>query len=155
MKKLFVLLCLFFIAMGYGQKIRYEKGKFYQNGDQISTYETKQKVITNHEAYQYFKASKTKEGVGGFLLGLGIGLTVGDAVKGLVSDTEYPSGFTYAGGALMVASIPILSGRTKKMEKAIELYNKNLQPTLGYQEKKNFSMNLIANTNGYGFQILF
>src|SRR5262245_24391870 len=114
MKKLFTLFCLFVLTVVSAQEISMKKGKFFKNGAQISTYEAKQLIITNPEAYKYFKTAKTKEGFGGFLLGAGIGLVVGDVVKGLVSDTEYPSGFTYVGASCIVVSIPVLLGRTKK-----------------------------------------
>src|SRR5688572_798084 len=153
MKNLLTLICLFILTMASAQEIKMEKGKFYKNGAQISSYETKQLMITNPEAYKYFKKAKTKEGFGGFLLGLGIGLTVGDVVKGLVSDTDYPSGFTYVGATCIVAAIPVLSGRKKKLEKAIEIYNKGLQPTT--TDTTNFDLNILANANGYGLQITF
>lgn len=151
MKNVLTLLCFFLLTLASAQEIKMERGKFYQNGVQISSYETKNLLKSNNEAYGYFKSAKSKEGVGGFLLGLGIGLTVGDAVKGLVSDTDYPSGFTYVGAGCIAASIPVLSGRKKKLEKAVELYNKGLKAT----GSTDFNMNILANNNGYGLQITF
>ncbi len=101
-----------------------------------------------------YKKSRTKESVGGLLLGAGIGLIVGDVVKGLVSDTEYPSGFTYVGAGLMGISIPVLIGRTRMRDKSIELYNESTKgnsPKLGY----NFDMKIITNTNGIGLNVTF
>jgi hypothetical protein len=118
MKKSITLFCLFMLTIVSAQEIKLEKGKFYQNGTQISSYEAKKLLEPNTEAYQLFKSAKNKEGIGGFLIGLGIGLTVGDVVKGLVSDAKYPSGFTYVGAGCIAASIPVLSGRKKKLEKS-------------------------------------
>ena len=129
MRNLFILVSLFILTVASAQEITMKKGKFYKNEAQISTWETKQLMITNPEAYKYFKSAKNKEAWGGFLIGAGIALTVGDLVKGLVSDADYPTGFTYVGAGCLAASIPILSGRKKKMEKALEIYNKGLQPT--------------------------
>ncbi|KIX20002.1 hypothetical protein SY27_15910 [Flavobacterium sp. 316] len=101
-----------------------------------------------------YKKSKRKEAVGGFLLGAGIGLIVGDVVKGLVSDVDYPSGFTYVGAGLIAVSIPVLSGRKKMLNTSIEIYNEGVKgstPTLGY----NFDMNIITNQNGIGLNITF
>lgn len=151
MKNVLTLLCFFLLTVASAQEIKMERGKFYQNGVQISSYETKNLLKSNNEAYTYFKSAKTKEGVGGFLLGLGIGLTVGDLVKGLVSDADYPSGFTYVGAGCIAASIPVLSGRKKRLEKAIELYNNGLKAT----GSSDFNMNILANSNGYGLQITF
>ena len=155
MKKLFTLLSFLFVMSAFAQKITMERGKFYANGNQISTYETKKMLGSNHEAITLFKKGKTKEGVGGFLLGFGIGMVAGDAVVGLVSDSDYPSAMTYIGGASIVASIPVLSGRTKKIKQAIEVYNKGVEPTLGFQKPNTLEMNVIANSNGYGLQIRF
>ncbi|ESU26612.1 hypothetical protein FLJC2902T_25860 [Flavobacterium limnosediminis JC2902] len=152
MKKTLTLFCLFLLTAVSAQQITMEKGKFFKNGEQISSWETKQLMITNPEAYKHFKSAKTKEGFGGFLLGLGIGLTIGDIVKGAVSDTDYPSGFTYVGASCIVASIPVLSGRKKKLETALEIYNKGLQPTANTID---FDLNILANANGYGLQITF
>lgn len=151
MKNVLTLLCFFLLTAASAQEIKMERGKFYQNGVQISSYETKNLLKANNEAYTYFKSAKNKEGLGGFLLGLGIGLTVGDVVKGLVSDADYPSGFTYAGAGCIAASIPVLSGRKKRLEKAIELYNNGLKAT----GTTDFNMNILANSNGYGLQITF
>ena len=155
MKKLFTLLSFLFVMSAFAQKITMERGKFYVKGEQISTYETKQLLKSNYEASTLFKKVKTKEGVGGFLLGFGIAMVAGDAVVGLVSDTEYPSAMTYIGSTSIIASIPVLSGRTKKIKQAIDVYNNGLEPTLGYQNNSRLEMNVVANSNGYGLQIRF
>lgn len=155
MKKIFTLLSLLFVMSAFSQKITMEKGKYYVNGNQISTFETKKMLSSNHEAITLFKKGKTKEGVGGFLLGFGIGMVAGDAVVGLVSDSDYPSAMTYIGGACIVTSIPVMSGRTKKIKKAIDVYNSGVEPTLGFQQPSTLEMNVIANSNGYGLQIRF
>lgn len=152
MKKLLALFCFFILTMASAQEISLQKGKFFKNGAQISSWETKQLMITNPEAYKYYKSAKNKEAWGGFLIGAGAGLVIGDIVKGAVSDADYPSGFTYVGAGFIVASIPILSGRTKKLEKAVDLYNKGLQTTT---DTSVFELNILANTNGYGLQIIF
>lgn len=155
MKKILTLFCLVFVLGASAQEITMEKGKFYQQGKQISSYETKQLLMTNPEALKYFKQGKTKEGIGGFMLGLGIGLTVGDLVKGLVSDVEYPSGMTYVGAAAIVASIPIMAGKKKKIKKGIELYNQGLKPSSDTGNSTDFNMAVIANNYGYGIKIQF
>ena len=81
-------------------------------------------------------------------------MIIGDVVKGLVSDVDYPSGFTYVGAGLIAVSIPILSGRKKMRNRSIELYNESVKersPKLGY----NFDMKIITNTNGIGLNVSF
>ncbi len=106
------------------------------------------------KALHLFKKAKTKESLGGFLLGLGIGGTAADLVMGLTSDVKYPTVITYAGVGLMVVSIPILSGRKKLVQESVDLYNQGLKEqnkTLG----DNFEMNFVTNSNGVGFRITF
>lgn len=155
MKNILTLVMLVFALNTFSQQIRMEKGKFYVKGDQISTRETKQLLAVNPEALKLFKKGKAKESLGGFFIGFGSALIVGDIVVGLVSDVNYPTAMTYVGAASVLTSIPIMIGRTKKVQKGIDLYNKNVQPTLGYQNKPNVNMNIIANSNGYGIQISF
>ncbi|WP_313807919.1 hypothetical protein [Flavobacterium sp.] len=155
MKKLFTLFAFLFVISAFSQKITMDKGKFFSNGKQLSTFETKKLLSSNYEASTLFKKGKTKEGVGGFLLGFGIAMVAGDAVVGLVSDVQYPSVMTYVGGASIITSIPVLSGRTKKIKKAIDVYNSSAENTLGFQNNTNVEMNVIANQNGYGLQIRF
>lgn len=152
MKKLFTLLTLLFAMIASAQQITMERGKFYVKGEQISSRDTKKLLEANPEALKMFKAGKNKEAIGGALIGVGSALIVGDIVKGLVSDVSYPSGFTYVGVASIAASIPVLSGKKKKIREALEMYNKGLQPTAA---NFNYDLNIIANANGYGIKISF
>jgi len=77
---------------------------------------------------------------------------MGYVVKGLLYAPDLQSGFTYVGATCIVAAIPVLSGRKKRLEKAVELYNKGLQTTT---DATDFDMKILANANGYGLQITF
>jgi hypothetical protein len=127
----------------------------YQNDVQLSTFETKEVLKTDLKALHLFKKAKSKESIGGFVLGLGIGATAADLVMGLTtSNRKYPTAVTYAGIGLMAISIPILSGRKKLVQESVDLYNTNLQEenkTLG----GNFELNMVNNSNGFGIQINF
>ncbi|MGL2963508.1 hypothetical protein ACSVH2_06775 [Flavobacterium sp. RSB2_4_14] len=154
MKKIIILVFLISSLLTFSQQITYTKGKFYVKGEQISTRETQKLLATNVKSATLFKQAKSKESLGGFLLGFGIGLTVGDLAIGLFSDKDYPSALTYVGVSSIAVSIPILSGRKKKIEEAIDIYNKeNPNNTLGFHNK--YSVNAITNQNGLGFQINF
>ena len=154
MKKLFLILIIFGFSMSFAQKLEYNNGKIYQAGEQLSSFETKKVMETDLKALHLFKKAKTKESLGGFLLGLGIGGTVADLAMGLTSDVKYPTGITYAGVGLMAISIPILSGRKKMVQESVDIYNQGLK-----DEKKtlgdNFELNIVNNSNGFGIQINF
>lgn len=130
------------------------KGKFFIDGEQYSSYDIKNHFMYNNlDAYAYYKKNKTKSTLGGLCLGLGSALIVGDAVKALVSDEDYPGSFTYVGVGLVAVSIPILSGRKAALNKSIELYNASLsqEKTLGF----NYEVDFVTNQNGVGLRITF
>ncbi|UGS24442.1 hypothetical protein [Flavobacterium channae] len=154
MKQFLLILAMLGFSITFAQKLEYNNGKIYQDGEQLSSFETKKVLASDLKALHLFKKAKTKESLGGLILGLGIGGTVADLVMGLTSDVKYPSGITYAGIGLMAVSIPILSGRKKMVEKSIEIYNSGLpeqQKTLG----DNFELNIVNNSNGVGLRINF
>lgn len=155
MKQLLLIFALLGFSISFAQKLEYKNGKMYQNDVQLSTFETKEVLKTDLKALHLFKKAKSKESIGGFVLGLGIGATAADLVMGLTtSNRKYPTAVTYAGIGLMAVSIPILSGRKKMVQESVDLYNSNLQEqnkTLG----SNFELNIVNNTNGFGIQINF
>lgn len=154
MKQFFLILAIFGFSISFAQKLEYTNGKIYQDGEQLSSFETKTLMKTDLKALHLFKKAKTKESLGGFLLGLGIGGTVADLVKGLVSNEKYPTVISYAGVGLMAISIPILSGRKKMVQNSVDIYNSGLKEqkkTLG----DNFELNLVNNANGVGLRINF
>lgn len=160
-KSIAVLLFLFSLAsfsqgptLGETSKeINREKGRFYMNGKQLSTRETRELLASNSAALASFKKGKSKESIGGFLIGFGGALLVADVVVGLVSDVQYPTAATYVGAAAILTSIPVLSGKNKKIDRGIELYNAD-QKKIGHHDF-DVELNVIANQNGYGLQLQF
>lgn len=155
MKQLFLIITLLGFTLSFAQKLELNEGKIYQNDVQLSSFETKKVMETDLKAQYLFKKAKSKESIGGFILGLGIGSTVADLVMGLTSnEKKYPTAITYVGIGLMAVSIPILSGRKKMIQESVDIYNSGLK-----EEKKtlgsNFELNIVNNTNGLGFQINF
>jgi hypothetical protein len=154
MKKLFLILAIFSFSVSFAQKLEYTNGKIFQNGVQLSSFETKKVMETDLKALHVFKKAKTKESLGGFILGLGVSGTVADLVMGLTSDVKYPSGITYASVGLMAISIPILSGKKKMILESVDIYNSGIEDqkkTLG----DNFELNIVNNSNGIGLRINF
>ncbi len=154
MKQFFLIIAMLGFLTSFAQKLEYTNGKIFQNGEQLSSFETKKVMASDLKALRVFKNAKTKESIGGFILGLGVGGTVADLVIGLTSDIKYPTGITYAGVGLMAVSIPILSGRKKMVQESVDIYNSGVQEqqkTLG----DNFELNIVNNSNGIGLQINF
>lgn len=155
MKQLFLIVAIFGFSISFAQKLEYTDGKIFQDGEQLSSFETKNQMKTDLKALHLFKKAKSKESIGGFILGLGIGGTVADLVMGLTSDDKkYPTAITYVGVGLMAVSIPILSGRKKMVQESVDIYNAGLKEqnkTLG----DNFELNIVNNSNGVGLRINF
>ena len=155
MKQFLLIITLLGFSITFAQKLELNNNKIFQNGIQLSTFETKKIMESDLKALHLFKKAKNKESLGGFILGLGIGATVADLVMGsTTSNKKYPTAITYAGIGLMAVSIPILSGRKKLVQQSVDLYNTNLQEenkTLG----GNFELNMVNNSNGFGLQINF
>lgn len=154
MKQFFLIVAILGFSVSFAQKLEYNEGKIFQDGAQLSSFETKNLMKTDLKALHIFKKAKNKESLGGFLLGLGIGGTAADLVMGLTSDVKYPTVITYAGVGLMAISIPILSGRKKLVQESVDLYNQGLKEqnkTLG----DNLEMNFVTNSNGIGLRINF
>ena len=154
MKQFILIIAILGFSTSFAQKLEYTNGKIFQNGEQLSSFETKKVMETDLKALHVFKKAKAKESLGGFILGLGVGGTVADLVMGLTSDVKYPTGITYAGVGLMAVSIPILSGRKKMVQESVDIYNSGVQEqqkTLG----DNFELNIVNNSNGIGLQINF
>ena len=154
MKQLFSILLMLGFSLSFAQKLEYTDGKIFQDGVQLSSFETKKVMASDLKALHIFKKAKSKEALGGFLLGIGIGGTVADLVMGLTSDVKYPTAITYAGVGLMAVSIPILSGRKKMVQESVDIYNQGLKEqnkTLG----DNFELNIVNNSNGVGLRINF
>ena len=137
------------------QQINVEKTfggyKFTQDGKNLKLSQIVDIVKNNEEAYQLAKSAKSNYtiaqiigGAGGFMIGWPIGAAVGGG----------DPNWTMAGiGAGLVAiSIPFNSGANKKMKKAIEHYNSNLQNTSSIIKPQ---YRFVANTKGVGIAIVF
>ncbi|MES2748022.1 MAG: hypothetical protein V4648_06570 [Bacteroidota bacterium] len=161
MKKIVLLLILLVSVASFSQspsliqqtnEIERQRGRFFVNGKQISTREVKQLLQSNAQAYSLFKKSKRKESIGGLLLGLGGVIVTVDLAIGLFSDVEYPSFATYVGAGAILTSIPILSGKNKRMDEGLDIYNKGLK---NVGQETDVELNVIANQYGYGLQFRF
>lgn len=131
--------------------LKFERGKIYQNGEQVPSYQVKKILASNLHSLKLYKQAKSKETLGATLLGLGITLSVVDLAVGLFSDVKYPTALTYVGVGMATVSIPVLSGKRKKVEEAVKSYNDGLKNTTSLD----FDLNAVANQNGIGIQIKF
>ena len=153
MKKIIFLFIILSSVITSAQKIEVIGKKYFINGEQVPTYEVKQKMKdTDYTAYANFKSYTNKSSWGGFLLGFGGAMLVADAVKCMVSDETYPTAFSAIGAASLIASYPVLKGRNKKLKKAVDTYN---QAITEQASQSNYEIGFVANNRGMGLQINF
>ncbi|GIZ10515.1 hypothetical protein [Flavobacterium sp. UMI-01] len=153
MKKRIPLLFLLFSILSFSQEIVKVKGRYYSNNSQISHRHVRDLLTKNTEALSLFKKSQNKEALGGFFVGIGSALVTVDLAIGLFSDVKYPTPATYLGLASLLISVPILTGKNKKAQQAIDLYNEGLQHK--GEDSTQPEINIIANQNGCGLQLRF
>jgi hypothetical protein len=153
MKNIIILLTILFSITSISQEITKVKGRYFINDSQISHRQTREFLSKNTKAFSLFKKAQNKEALGGFFVGIGGALLTVDLVIGLFSNVSYPTPATYIGLASLLVSIPILSGKDKKAQKAVDIYNEGLKTT--GNEDSNLKFNIIANQNGCGLQVRF
>lgn len=154
MKTKIALIVFLLISVCSFAQLNYKNGSIFDsNNKKLSNTEVRKLLESNSELLTTYDKAKSKSTVGGLLLGFGLGLTAADLVTGLTKDIKYPTALTYVGLAATIISIPVLSGRSKKIEAAINGYNNSLKPKkIGFSIDK---MNIITNSNGLGVQLSF
>ncbi|WP_088324404.1 hypothetical protein [Polaribacter tangerinus] len=147
MKKQFVLLFLLafaFFSQLNAQQIEMKKAfggyTFHQNGGMLSVGQMQELMKENDAAFKLMRSAKGNQilsmvlgGAGGALVGFPIGTAIGGG--------EPEWALAGVGAALIVATIPIAKGFTKKAKKAVELYNAN-QSTVGSSFIPEFNLNV-------------
>lgn len=169
MKKIFLSLLLIQSFFSFSQDIITTKGtKVYNSNNQkLSGKEVRSLLSTNTEALKLYNLGKTKQLFGIVTLSSGFAMVAGKLVfgknpKNNIIYTQYGPIYSYEptnnylyyiGAGLMITSIPILIGHTKKIKKSIELINEDLKnPSTGFNVE---SSSIIANFDGIGISITF
>ncbi|WP_300490547.1 hypothetical protein [Flavobacterium sp.] len=152
MTKTIAILALLISSIAFSQELSLKGSTVFQQEKKLKNKEVLELLQSNIRALEFYQEARTKTTVGGLLLGLGLGLAAGDVLYGATADVKYPTPLTYVGLAATIISIPVLCGRSKKLKKSIELYNKNLK-TVGNNDS--YEMRFTANSNGIGFKLSF
>lgn len=177
MKKLFIISLFLISVVNFaqtrfvtreipaGQTIEMKDKKMFINNEQIPSYEIKKYLKDNDfKAYSLYNKAKNKSVFGGLLLGLGSGLIISDAVRIIANEKKdmkfekyfnSVQGMTYIGLVFSAVSIPVLKGKNKKMQEAIDSYNNGLKTTSDLDNNFEASLNLVANQNGVGLRLSF
>lgn len=138
----------------FGQELTFKSGIIYDSTNKKLTNAEILELMKPHSAaLELYTAASAQSTLGGILLGAGAGFVVGDLIKSVTTNVMYPSALTYIGLGSALISIPITSGRSKKIKKSIEAYNQDItgKKTAFLIEKTAF----ITNQNGMGMQLTF
>lgn len=163
---------LFFLLAlaGYSQQLSYKSGGAVYNSEnkKVAPTEVRNILANNTEALALYNSGRRKKTWGNVLFYGGLGLVATNLIIGLNTDNSsttysgngyYPSvqsertNMTAAiiGGALIIASIPIKIGFTKKIKSALEKHNSSLVDNY----KSVTKTTLIASSNQVGFRVEF
>jgi len=124
--------------------------QYLMDGKVLTLPELESLLNKNTESSELYKSAKETNGflsvlsyAGGFLVGYPIGQAIGggEALWELAA----------VGAGLIVIAIPIANGVTKKMNKAVQIYNSGIQPT-SFWDDKELKLQLTGNGVGLAFR---
>jgi hypothetical protein len=164
MKKLFLLTMLISLA-GFSQQLKYGIGgrAFDSEGEKVKTTDVRELMKKNAAALNLYNVGRQKKTWGNALFYGGFGLAAINLItastmdpytidsSGNYSANRASPALAIVGGAMVLASIPIKLGYTKKIKTALNEYNKGL----AYHEKVTPEVTLLAGTQGLGVKIRF
>ncbi len=174
MKKLLCILISLLSITCFSQKTYTVKsgGRVFENSQRITSTVFREKLENNPEILKLFNQGRTKKTVGNLLLWSGLISIIGNhyynsTIKinssidnsnpyntkyNINSSSEYSNTMYFVGAGLVLTSIPIKIGFSKKIKKAVEMLNEeNSKPKTTSIE----STSIIANENGVGVSIKF
>ena len=143
-----------FIYSGNGNVIRLNK--------KISPDEIRAQFVENKEIMKVYNAGRSKKSWGNFLFYGGLATIIGKAITTSASNGVDSNGnlknqnynyIAYAvGGAMVLTSIPIKIGFSKKIRKAVDLMNEDAKnPKVGIVKEVSF----LFSGNGFGINYKF
>jgi len=161
MKKNFTLftVLVFFvitaIAQTSGDSIAMKKVfggyQYLQNGKILTLPQLENLMKTNAEASKIFKSVKTTNvflSILSYSGGFCVGYPIGQAIGGGDPIWEMAA----VGAGLIIIAIPIANGLTKKMNKAVDVYNGGIRSTSFWDDKE---LKLQITGNGVGLALRF
>ncbi len=161
----FLLLSILISFTGYAQELKYGNGGRVLDSanHKINSIEVRELMKDNPVALNLFNVGRRKKSFGNALFYGGIGLAAINLTYAVFRSPSYDSSKGYnvyphtyptmsiIGGVMVLASIPIKSGYTKKVKTSIDEYNKDIV----YQPKFNPNISVLADSKGLGVRIGF
>lgn len=164
MKKVLVLIMLTSFS-GFAQQLTYQSGGnvYNSNNEKFKPDEVRELMIKNQKALSLYNAGRDKKTWGNVLLYGGLGLATFNLVSavainkteidryGNMSTKKTGPELAIVGGVMVLASIPIKIGFSKKIQASVEEYNQKVV----YDEKEKAAVSIVADSYGIGFRVSF
>ncbi len=163
MKKILILFILMSFT-GFSQQLSNTGARVYDStGDKLKPEVVRELMKNNQKALASYNAGRDKLTWGNVLLFGGLGLATFNLVQAVaINKTEIDNQgnmstkktgpeLAIIGGVMVLASIPIKIGHTKKIKTAVDDYNQHL----AYNEKGKSEISIVADNYGFGFKISF
>ncbi|MEO0896785.1 MAG: hypothetical protein AAFY71_10330 [Bacteroidota bacterium] len=148
--------CMMAFSPSFAQQIEYNKSTFgttfTSDGEKLSMKELTSSLSINPEASTFLKKGKSQSALATVLAAAG-GIMVGWELGGALAGNGINPAVAGVGSLLILIGIPISSGGTKNMTRAVDLYNANLDSTT-YQPQKT-EIRLIMDGKGIGLRMKF
>lgn len=151
---LFIVIAFTNIQM-FGQKLLYTSNGKITDADAKAISQAQIQVLLkdNETLLRSYIAAKSKQSVGNIMLYGGLGIVATDVIVGAVSDTVYPTFFTFIGGITTLIAIPVKMGFQKKIKNVVSEYNTKNGFTFNHKTDSKFEM--ISTNNGIGMRLTF
>ena len=155
MKNNYILLAFLLISiLSYSQNLNTnDSGNVFDaDGNKWTVTEVRDILYTNPQALELYNVGREKKTWGNVLLYGGLGLTMSSLAYYSTQNVNATFGPTILGLGMIVVGIPVKIGHSKRVKKAIGMYNESL-------ETKTTSLpvrvTLIASENQIGFKYQF
>lgn len=109
-------------------------------------------LYTNPKALELYKEGREKKTWGNVFLYGGLGLTTASLLYYSTQDVEAQPAIMVLGAVMVLVAIPVKIGHTKKVRKAIDIYNNSLDKTTTSIPMK---VTVTASQNQFGFKYQF
>ena len=122
------------------------------NGNKWTVTEVRDILYSNPKALERYNIGREKKTWGNVLLYGGLGVTATSLIYNSTQDVNAQFGTTILGLAMVVVGIPVKIGHSKRVKKAIEMYNESLD---GKTASTPIKVTLIASQNQLGLKYAF
>lgn len=154
MKRIFLLLSLFMFLFSNAQELQYVKNGIITDADGTKLKPSEIRALVENQSLllEQYNSARNSRNFGNIFMGIGLGLTAGDLIKGLTAAVEYPTILTYLGLTTFTIGGLAKIGFTKKFISFVDEYNKTVKNDRAIQWEE---LNFLANQNGVGISITF